>query len=170
VSNNNLPEIYKKVNEGFFHDFIRRKYEKIQEYEENGKSIIDTNHMIYKAELENDIFFINEFFTALSITNECMVNDSKGEIKYIGTSPDDLELVKMASRQGYKLMQTSFDKKTVLIDGKKVIFEILNVLNFSSERKRMSIIFRDPKGKIKIYTKGADCEINKRLSENCKNS
>jgi magnesium-transporting ATPase (P-type) len=170
VSTNNFPEIYKRVNEGFFLDFIRKKYEKIQEYEENGKSIIDNNHIIYKAELENDIFFINEFFTALSITNECMVNDNKGEIRYIGTSPDDLELVKMASRQGYKLIQTSFDKKTVLIDGKKVIFEILNVLNFSSERKRMSIIFKEPDGKIKMYTKGADCEIIKRLSENSKNS
>ena len=170
ITNINLPEISSRVNEGFFHDFIRKKNEKIQEFEENGKTIIDNNHIIYKAELENDILFINEFFTALSITNECMVNDNKGEIKYIGTSPDDLELVKMAARQGYKLMQTSFDKKTVLIDGKKVIFEILNVLNFSSERKRMSIIFRDPKGKIKMYTKGADCEIIKRLSERSKNS
>jgi len=169
-SNINLPEISNRIKEGFFHDFIRKKHEKIQECEENGKSIIDNNHIIYKAELESDISFINEFFTALSITNECMVNDNKGEIKYIGTSPDDLELVKMAAKQGYKLMQTSFDKKTVLIDGKKVVFEILNVLNFSSERKRMSIIFREPKGKIKMYTKGADCEIIKRLSEKSRNS
>ena len=169
-SKKNLPDICKRVNEGFFHDLIRKKYEKIQECEENGNTIIDNNHIIYKAELEDDIFFINEFFTALSITNECMVNDNKGEIRYIGTSPDDLELVKMASRQGYKLIQTSFDKKTVLIDGKKVIFEILNILNFSSERKRMSIIFKEATGKIKMYTKGADCEIIKRLSEKSKNS
>ena len=142
----------------------------MQECEDNGKSIIDNNIIIHKAELENDIFYINEFFTALAITNECMVNENNGDIKYIGTSPDDLELVKTASKQGFRLIHTSFDKKTVLIGNKKISFQILYVLNFSSERKRMSIIFRDPKGKIKIYTKGADCEINKRLSENCKNS
>ena len=34
----------------------------------------------------------------------------------------------------------------------------------------MSIIFRDPNGNIKIYTKGADSEIIKRLSEKSRNS
>ena len=165
-----IPKISYTFNEGFFHELIRKKQEKIQECEDNGKSIIDNNIIVHKSELENDIFYINEFFTALAITNECMVDDYKGEIKYIGTSPDDLELVKAASKQGYKLVHTSFDKKSVIIEGKKINFEILNVLNFSSERKRMSIIFRDPQGKIKIYIKGADCEINKRLSESSRNS
>ena len=64
-----------------------------------------------------------------------------------------------------KIVYTSFDRKTVIIGGKTVNFEILNTLNFSSERKRMSIIFRDQEGKIKMYTKGADSEIIKRLSE-----
>jgi len=165
-----IPKVSYKFNEGFFYEYIRKKQEKIQECEDNGKAIIDNNTIVHKAELENDIFYINEFFTALAITNECMVDDYKGEIKYIGTSPDDLELVKAASKQGFKLVHTSFDKKTVIIGGKKTNFEILNILNFSSERKRMSIIFRDPNGKIKIYIKGADCEINKRLSERSRNS
>ena len=170
LSEDKTPKISSTFNEGFFHDFIRRKQEQLQECEDNGKSIIDNNIIFHKAELENDIFYINEFFTALAITNECMVNENNGDIKYIGTSPDDLELVKTASKQGFRLIHTSFDEKTVLIGSKKISFQILYVLNFSSERKRMSIIFRDSKGKIKIYTKGADCEINKRLSEKCKNS
>jgi phospholipid-translocating P-type ATPase (flippase) len=99
-----------------------------------------------------------------------MVDNNKNEVKYIATSPDDLELVKAASKQGFKLVQTSFDKKTVIISGKTVNFEILNTLNFSSERKRMSIIFRDQNGKIKIYTKGADSEIIKRLSDKSRKS
>ena len=165
-----IPKVSNTFSEGFFYEFIREKQEKIQECEDNGKNIVDNNQIIHKAELENDIFYINEYFTALAIANECIVDEKKGEIKYICTSPDDLELVKTASKQGFKLIQTSFDKKTVVIGGKNVIFEILNVLNFSSERKRMSIIFKDPKGKIKIYIKGADSEINKRLSEKSKNS
>ena len=50
--------------------------------------------------------------------------------------------------------------------GKDISFEILKVLGFSSERKRMSIIVRDmSKDEIKLYTKGADCEISNRLSQ-----
>ena len=170
VSISDIPNISNTFKEGFFYDFMRKKQEKLQECEDNGKTIIDNDVIIHKHELEKEIFYINEFFTALAITNECMVSDNKGDIKYIGTSPDDLELVKTASKQGFKLIHTSFDKKTLIIGGKEVNFEILNVLNFSSERKRMSIIFREPEGKIKIYIKGADSEIIKRLSEKSKNS
>lgn len=35
-------------------------------------------------------------------------------------------------------------------------FEQLAVLDFTSKRKRMSVIMRAPDGKIKVYTKGAD--------------
>ena len=170
INISDVPRISNYFKEGFFYEFLRKKQEKLQECEDNGKTIIDNNIIIHKAELEKEIFYINEFFIALAITNECMVSDNNGDIKYIGTSPDDLELVKTAYKQGFKLIHTSFDKKTVIIGEKEINFEILNVLDFSSERKRMSIIFREPGGKIKIYTKGADCEIIKRLTEKSKNS
>lgn len=44
-------------------------------------------------------------------------------------------------------------------------YEILNVLDFTSDRKRMSTIVRTPSGKIKLYIKGADSMIYDRLSE-----
>jgi len=108
--------------------------------------------------------YIHEFWKALAITNECMVKEEKGEIRYMGTSPDDLELVRAATNQGYKLIDTSINSKTVRIAGKDYTFEILKVLGFSSERKRMSIIIKDRFG-IKLYSKGADSEISKRLSK-----
>jgi magnesium-transporting ATPase (P-type) len=37
-------------------------------------------------------------------------------------------------------------------------------MGFTSERKRMSILVKDPKdGRFKLFTKGADSEIKKRL-------
>ena len=43
-------------------------------------------------------------------------------------------------------------------------FEIECQMSFTSERKRMSILVRDPKdGKLRLYVKGADSEIKKRL-------
>ena len=79
-----------------------------------------------------------------------MVSEEQNEIKYLGTSPDDNELVKTAFMEGYKLFKTSINKKMVFIGDEEYSFEILHVLGFSSERKRMSIIIRDG-NKIKIY-------------------
>ena len=50
------------------------------------------------------------------------------------------------------------------VEEKNYIFEVLNIQEFSSERKRMSILVRD-NNIIKLYIKGADCEIKKRLSD-----
>ena len=111
-----------------------------------------------------DFNYIHEFWKVLALANECMIKEVKGEIKYVGSSPDDLELVKAAARQGYKLIETSLNTKTIRIAGKDYSYEVLKVLGFSSERKRMSIIVRDKNG-IKLYIKGADCEISKRLSK-----
>lgn len=52
------------------------------------------------------------------------------------------------------------------INGSNQEFEILNVCEFNSTRKRMSTVVRMPNGKIKIYTKGADTVILERLSKN----
>ena len=120
-------------------------------------------------EVEENIYIIEEFWKAIALTNECMVSEEEGELKYLGTSPDDNELVKTANKQGYKLFKTSINKKQVLIGDEEHTFEILHVLGFSSERKRMSIIIRDG-NKIKIYSKGADIEITKRLSAKSKKS
>jgi len=50
--------------------------------------------------------------------------------------------------------------------GESQEFEILNVCEFNSTRKRMSTVVRTPNGKIKLYTKGADTVILERLSKN----
>jgi len=125
------------------------------------------NNILYTTYQDNSLNYIHEFWIALTLANECVIkSDNKGEIKYMCTSPDDLELINAASLQGYKLIETSKDKKTIRILGKDISFEVLKVLNFSSERKRMSIIVRDKTtDEIKLYTKGADCEIGKRLSK-----
>ena len=104
----------------------------------------------FLKDLEERVNNMDEFWKAIALTNECMVSEVDGELKYSGTSPDDNELVKTANRQGYKLFNTSINKKMVLIGEEEVSFEILHVLGFSSERKRMSIIVEDSKGVIKM--------------------
>jgi phospholipid-transporting ATPase len=48
----------------------------------------------------------------------------------------------------------------------EVEFDILNVCEFNSTRKRMSLVLRGPDGKIKLYCKGADSVILERLAPN----
>lgn len=42
-------------------------------------------------------------------------------------------------------------------------YQLLHILEFSSDRKRMSVIVRTPSGKIKLFCKGADTVIYERL-------
>lgn len=55
---------------------------------------------------------------------------------------------------------------TVELDGKDYTYEVLNVLEFNSTRKRMSVIVRTPEKKIVLYTKGADSVILARMKPN----
>lgn len=53
----------------------------------------------------------------------------------------------------------------VNVQGKSLEYEILNICEFNSTRKRMSTIARCPDGKIKLFCKGADTVILERLSD-----
>ena len=154
------------IENDFFYRYITQKkngYD-FSNLDNGNKNISNT----FNENSENEIEIITEFWKAIAITNEVTIGEEKNEIKYIGTSPDDLELVKIASLQGFKLINTSSEQKIVKIGhgcDDTIEFDILNALNFSSERKRMSIIIKEKnKKKIIIYTKGADCEILKRLN------
>jgi phospholipid-transporting ATPase len=54
----------------------------------------------------------------------------------------------------------------VNVQGMSQEFEILNVCEFNSSRKRMSTLVRLPNGRIKLYCKGADTVILERVSSN----
>jgi magnesium-transporting ATPase (P-type) len=58
--------------------------------------------------------------------------------------------------------------KSVFVDvnGRSEEYEVLNVCEFNSSRKRMSTVVRGPDNRIKLYTKGADTVIYERLAPN----
>jgi phospholipid-translocating ATPase len=53
--------------------------------------------------------------------------------------------------------------------GKELKYKLLNVLEFNSTRKRMSVIVETSKGQILLLTKGADSIIFPRLSNHSQN-
>ena len=82
-------------------------------------------------------------------------------------SPDEGALVKAASQYNYKLANRTPEQIFFTTpNGEIKVYDILQVLAFDSDRKRMSIIVRDDLGQIKLYCKGADTSILSRLSNN----
>ena len=49
------------------------------------------------------------------------------------------------------------------MSNKEEIYEIVKIYEFDSDRKMMSVIVRDQKGKVFIFSKGADMSIIPRL-------
>ncbi|XP_039212375.1 phospholipid-transporting ATPase IB isoform X1 [Crotalus tigris] len=108
---------------------------------------------------------IKEFLTLLAVCHTVVPERHENTIIYQASSPDEGALVKGAKKLGYVF--TGRTPRSVIIDalGKEETFEILNVLEFSSNRKRMSVIVRTPEGHLRLYCKGADNVIFERLSK-----
>ncbi|XP_027533659.1 phospholipid-transporting ATPase IB isoform X2 [Neopelma chrysocephalum] len=118
--------------------------------------------------IENDhptAVHIQEFLTLLAVCHTVVPERQGNTIIYQASSPDEGALVKGAKKLGYVF--TGRTPHSVIIDalGKEKTFEILNVLEFSSNRKRMSVIVRTPAGQLRLYCKGADNVIFERLSK-----
>ena len=84
---------------------------------------------------------------------------------YDGASPDEIALVKTAVEHNVILVERSTRKMDLVIANKPVSFEILATLEFTPDRKMMSIIVREPDGRIQLYTKGADSFVIPRLNQ-----
>lgn len=77
-------------------------------------------------------------------------------LRYNAASPDELALVLAAKELDYVLAGRDGSFCHTCIQGQSMMFEILHVLEFNSDRKRMSVIARHPDGRIVLYCKGAD--------------
>ncbi|CAG8728212.1 5271_t:CDS:2, partial [Racocetra fulgida] len=89
------------------------------------------------------------------------------DLVYKAESPDEAALVSAAKNIGFAFLGRTTESMTVDIFGQEYVFDILNVLEFNSSRKRMSIIVRRPEplgGGIVLFCKGADNIIFERLA------
>ncbi|KAA1470665.1 calcium transporting ATPase [Dentipellis sp. KUC8613] len=109
---------------------------------------------------------IKEFLTLLAVCHTVIPEVKEGKTIYQASSPDEAALVSGAEILGFQFHTRKPKSVFVNILGVSQEFEILNVLEFNSTRKRMSTVVRGPDGKIKLYCKGADNVILERLSKN----
>ncbi|KAJ1902401.1 aminophospholipid translocase [Kickxella alabastrina] len=109
-----------------------------------------------------------EFFQLLATCHTVIPEQKQsvdGEIEYQASSPDEAALVKGASVIDFVFNMRKPRSIAVNIMGVEKEYEVLNINEFNSTRKRMSALLRCPDGSIKMYCKGADTVILERLGE-----
>ncbi|GFR43006.1 hypothetical protein Agub_g4006 [Astrephomene gubernaculifera] len=113
---------------------------------------------------------VEMFFRLLAVCHT-VIPDGPPEpatIKYEAESPDEAALVVAAKAFGFfffKRTNTTVTVRERTARGEAdVEYEVLNILEFNSTRKRMSVVIKDKAtDKILIFTKGADTVIYERL-------
>ncbi|XP_044154614.1 phospholipid-transporting ATPase IA isoform X1 [Bufo gargarizans] len=108
---------------------------------------------------------ICEFLTMMAICHTAVPEHDGDQIIYQASSPDEGALVRAAKQ--LRFVFTGRTPSSVIIEslGQEERFELLNVLEFTSNRKRMSVIVRNSSGKLRLYCKGADTVIYDRLAD-----
>lgn len=121
-----------------------------------------------------DAHITRDFFRVLAVCQTVVPEGepTPNEIVYQAESPDELAFVVAAKQFGFFFKKRTATTITVAEEAFEngnpikidVEYKILNVLEFSSARKRMSVIVRSSRdGKLMMYTKGADSVIYQRM-------
>ncbi|KAG5833521.1 probable phospholipid-transporting ATPase IH isoform X3 [Anguilla anguilla] len=92
------------------------------------------------------------------------IHQGKSTSFYISSSPDEVALVEGMKRLGFTYLRLKDSHMELLNrDDEVERFELLEVLNFDSVRRRMSVIVRSTTGEYYLFCKGADSAIFPRV-------
>ncbi|XP_023686300.2 phospholipid-transporting ATPase IH isoform X2 [Paramormyrops kingsleyae] len=92
------------------------------------------------------------------------IHQGKATSFYISSSPDEVALVEGMKRLGFTYLRLKDNHMEILNREDEVErFELLEVLNFDSVRRRMSVIVRSSSGHLYLFCKGADSSIFPRV-------
>ncbi|KAL7689767.1 putative P-type ATPase, HAD-like superfamily [Plasmopara halstedii] len=124
---------------------------------------------------------IGAFFEHLAVCHTVMPEKAAdNSLRLSASSPDEQALVAAAACFGYKFVARGPGKAMVeyfsCVDNPDAMFchqpvlehavgqyEVLEVLEFNSTRKRMSVIVKGPSGELTLFCKGADTVMYERL-------
>ncbi|KAI9777848.1 MAG: hypothetical protein M1839_008525 [Geoglossum umbratile] len=104
------------------------------------------------------------FLLAIALCHTCLPETKEnGAIEFQAASPDEIALVRAAQEMGYIMVdrQAGTIALRTFPAGPHAeptvdLYEVLSIIEFSSERRRMSIIVRLPNNRVCIFCKGAD--------------
>jgi magnesium-transporting ATPase (P-type) len=106
-----------------------------------------------------------DFLLALAICNSVIVyRPPDGDAQYNAESPDESAFVAFAAASGVQLVDRGHDSITLRVNGEIRRIEVVAVIPFTSERKRMTVVIADGEA-LCVYTKGADIALLPRAVE-----
>ncbi|XP_029285689.1 phospholipid-transporting ATPase IC isoform X2 [Cottoperca gobio] len=111
--------------------------------------------------------FSRQFLRALSLCHTVMAEWKQEAPVYQAASPDEEALVSAARELGWAFLSRTRDFIVVSELGVERQYQLLALLDFTSKRRRMSVLVREPEGGLKLYCKGADIVILERLQKDC---
>ncbi|KAK0400357.1 hypothetical protein QR680_003461 [Steinernema hermaphroditum] len=103
---------------------------------------------------------VTEFWRLLAICHTVMPERKAGNVlEYQAQSPDEAALTSAARNFGFIFKSRTPQSITIEINGRDEIYQVLHILDFDNNRKRMSVLVKDKNGKLTLYCKGADTMI-----------
>jgi phospholipid-translocating P-type ATPase (flippase) len=105
-----------------------------------------------------------DFFRSMAICHTVQVDTVQSPPEYQAQSPDEKALVEAARDTGFEFISDLSEVVKVRVGGVTEAYTRLAVIEFNSDRKRMSCVVRTADGQIVVYTKGADNVILERIS------
>jgi phospholipid-transporting ATPase len=111
---------------------------------------------------------INEYVLSLAICHTVIVEkDKNDDISYNASSPDELSIINAAKYFGAEFFERNSNGEMMIkFRGNVLKYKLLQICEFSSDRKRMSVIVRNMQtDNIELYCKGADSKISPLLEK-----
>ncbi|ESQ44577.1 hypothetical protein EUTSA_v10003135mg [Eutrema salsugineum] len=125
---------------------------------ENGDALKDAQLLNAITSGSTDVI---RFLTVMAICNTVIPVQSKaGDIVYKAQSQDEDALVIAAAKLHMVFVGKNANLLDIRFNGLTIRYEVLEILEFTSDRKRMSVVVKDcQSGKIILLSKGADESI-----------
>jgi phospholipid-transporting ATPase len=111
---------------------------------------------------------VDAFLRNIALCNTAVpdAEEVPGTIVYQADSPDEEALLKCAQANGFELCSRRSDTVTVREEAGERDYKVLAVLEFTADRKRMSVVYERADGVIMLVCKGADTYIMERARDN----
>jgi len=114
--------------------------------------------------------YIDLFLQCISLCHTVITDpkeDPDRKIIYQASSPDEMSLVSAARNFGYIFKGRDINNNIFMqVNSQNVQYKLLNLLEYTSERKKMSVIVRCPDNKIRLFVKGADSVLRDKVTQN----
>ena len=132
-------------------------------YSQGNNNFLNSN--LYPCNSSHISNYIYDFWFCAAVCNEIEPTKENifSPVVFQGPSPDEVALVDAAKEVGFILLERSSNTLSLNILGRPMQVQILNKLEFSSERKCMSIIVKMPDQSIRLFIKGADDVMRRKL-------